>query len=171
MIIKAYGRRSIEHNSFKLLKEASMNHILISITGEEKYVVDLQHVKQCPFTKDILTLYFEDLDGESKDCADTHILFNDAHATAILRFVCKHVNNISAIIVHCDAGVSRSVGTAAALSKILNGKDDAYFKGCPNRLVYSSILSQCFESPEKYKELDKYYWAQRRLEGLDEDIF
>lgn len=51
------------------------------------------------------------------------------------------------LIVHCDAGQSRSAGVAAAVSKWFNGTDDDYFRPpyTPNRLVYRMMLEALVE--------------------------
>jgi len=47
------------------------------------------------------------------------------------------------VIVNCEAGISRSAGVAAALSKVLMGDDEEYFRRyVPNRLVYRMILEE-----------------------------
>jgi len=73
-------------------------------------------------------------------------LFGRKDAIHILEFVEKYIDDIKLIIVNCEAGVSRSAGVAGALSKILNGWDDAYFKhSLPNMLVYRTILVEYFK--------------------------
>ena len=53
------------------------------------------------------------------------------------------MDEIEWIIVHCEAGVSRSAGAVAALSKLLNGDDSYFFKHfLPNTLVYKLILKE-----------------------------
>lgn len=45
------------------------------------------------------------------------------------------------VIIHCDAGLSRSPGLAAGLSRVLNEDDVAYFENAyPNMLVYRTII-------------------------------
>lgn len=49
------------------------------------------------------------------------------------------------IIVHCDAGQSRSAGIAAAISKYYNGTDEEFFsneKMVPNMWCYRLMLTQ-----------------------------
>ena len=52
-----------------------------------------------------------------------------------------------AILVHCDAGWSRSPAVAAALTKSLLGQDDSHlFKAkSPNMLVYRTLLNVYYE--------------------------
>ena len=53
-------------------------------------------------------------------------------------------NTVSQIIVHCDAGYSRSPAVAAALTKALGESDDQYFGHgyCPNMHVYNNVLKE-----------------------------
>lgn len=70
-------------------------------------------------------------------------IFNKKDADTILLFVesLKQYSNL--IIVNCEAGISRSAGVAAALSKIYNGHDSFFFKNfLPNMLVYRTILEE-----------------------------
>ena len=65
------------------------------------------------------------------------------HADQIVNFVNKHKDSIELILVHCEAGISRSAGCAAALDLWLNkqdtiSNDPRYF---PNSHVKSSILA------------------------------
>ncbi|MFA5025412.1 MAG: hypothetical protein WC503_02825 [Candidatus Shapirobacteria bacterium] len=93
-----------------------------------------------------LTLIFHDVDVAHDGM---HHLFNKSHAKRILSFVDQWKDRIDEIVINCNAGFSRSPGVAAALSKIINGDDEEYFrKYNPNRLVYRTIL----ETYQKEKE-------------------
>jgi len=161
MIITAYSRDSIENANYRLLKEASVDHILISITSQEP--VNLKYAKACPYCKDILVKIFDDVDNKwlkiykEKIITDFRI-FSENDTKELLDFVEKRIVNISSIIVNCDYGVSRSQAVAASLSKILNDKDDEYFrKYYPNRLVYSKILHEYYINEDKYPNMDEYH--------------
>lgn len=59
----------------------------------------------------------------------------------------QYVDEVSQIIVHCDAGYSRSPAVAAALAKAL-GESDNEFLGhdyCINNHVYTTLLKQLSE--------------------------
>ena len=63
---------------------------------------------------------------------------------------------VSLIIVQCQAGLSRSVAVASALSKIINYTDDGiYTKGIPNMFVYTTILDTFFSNPNWLGEYPK----------------
>lgn len=92
---------------------------------------------------DILRLSFEDVDGENG--------MSDADAALVCNFVKKHIKDkdTELIIVHCEAGISRSAGTAAAILKYLTGSDsqifnDMYYR--PNIRCYRKVLSALYNS-------------------------
>lgn len=113
-------------------------------------------------TRGVLRMRFHDLDrwppdGEpgvlllGSETGPTKVpiaLFCEDQAEQIIAFVkgllrdpglAEHL----VLIVHCDAGWSRSPAVAAAIEKGLLGRDDSeWFKRCtPNRLVYRTILN------------------------------
>lgn len=63
-------------------------------------------------------------------------------AREIYAFVFWLKLGIKELYIHCDDGVSRSAGVAAALSKIYNGTDEEFFRSPydPDRLIYRLIL-------------------------------
>jgi len=69
-------------------------------------------------------------------------MFTDQQAKQILQFINKYGKDVDLIVVHCEAGISRSAGVAGALSLIYNGSDQYYFDNyLPNMLVYRKILN------------------------------
>ena len=90
---------------------------------------------------DVLRLNFDDVDTDSKNA------MQPSTAETIISFVNQYINNIDQIVVHCGAGISRSVGVAAALMLIINGDDKDIFENgryCPNMLCYKLILNAYF---------------------------
>ena len=72
---------------------------------------------------------------------------NNDDAQKVCDFV-KANDNVD-IIVHCDAGISRSAGVAAAIMKYLTGSDMEIFKNGkyqPNMWCYRKVLSKFYES-------------------------
>lgn len=68
-------------------------------------------------------------------------------AQEILQFVESVQGQIECLLVHCDAGMSRSPAVAAAIAKIFIGEDEdkSYFQRYfPNYLVYKLILEARF---------------------------
>lgn len=102
---------------------------------------------------DVLFLSFYDIEhkDEIKPAATEDQIFNDNMATQIANFVkfWDVKNNNVNIWIHCDAGISRSAGVAAALQKYFNGDDSKYFandgKYFPNRLCYTKTLQKLHE--------------------------
>ena len=75
------------------------------------------------------------------------IPMRDEDAQKIVRAVEQWKDKVEQIVVHCDAGYSRSSAVAAALALALNGRgaDDEFFvKGnyCPNMHVYNTMLKE-----------------------------
>lgn len=94
----------------------------------------------------LLRLSFHDIGlstaANDKECI--YRLFSMDQAREVLDFVeqMREVKGVETIMVHCEGGVSRSPGIAAALSKIYNGDDMMYFQRpyTPNSFVYNRIL-------------------------------
>lgn len=123
-------------------------HIIISVhTPGDKPV----KLKTNDKTLDELHMCFYDLSSDSYDeheWLDKTLLFNATHADEILAFV-RMNPSADAIIVHCDAGLSRSPAIAGALSKIMNNDDTVYFKKYhPNTRVYKTILKTYYDQQE-----------------------
>ena len=73
--------------------------------------------------------------------------FTRYHSTQILEFVEDVWDQIDCLLIHCEAGMSRSPAIAAAIDKIYHGKDDVWFKTrTPNMLVYRTILEHHYGS-------------------------
>lgn len=118
-------------------KYSSFNkpHLLISITNPGAKV----RIPKTHYCKETLNLEFLDIEDIGEDSFDQGIARN------ILDFVNSHSDGVHTIVVHCGAGLSRSVAVASALSKIINHRDDSIFSyGIPNMLVYNTILETYF---------------------------
>jgi len=88
---------------------------------------------------DICEVQFFDLDN-TYPIKKGLMEFKDAKKIA--EFVSYYKDKI--IIVHCDAGQSRSAGVAAALSKYYNNDDSEYFDNprfTPNMWCYKQIMN------------------------------
>lgn len=127
--------------------QESRKHVVISIVSPG---TEFPKLPQNSKRLGVIQLQFHDLDKPifafSKDG-----YFERGHARQIIDFAEK--NKGRKIIVHCEAGISRSPAVAAALAYILNGRgeDTRYFrKYLPNRRVYSTILNEYFGSPSPH---------------------
>jgi predicted protein tyrosine phosphatase len=127
-------------------------HILISITdphfGEPRVDCGEAILSTSEQRKDVLRLSFFDI---SETIGNTTPI-STSQAEEIFQFVSKWKDEVGLIVVHCEAGISRSAGVAAALSKWLNGDDMFFFETyCPNNLVYTRVLHAIYGDP----------WAQK----------
>lgn len=93
---------------------------------------------------DRLFMFFDDTDGQDI----TLRTISKEDADKIVDFVQHYVygDEIDSVVVHCNAGVSRSAGCAAALAKIFIGDDTPVIRNKPlyNRKVYTEVLNAFF---------------------------
>lgn len=123
------------------MEEHDETSVIISIAS-----CNMEHADIVPCElngiKDVLFLNFNDT-----DCKDlTSGCINDEDAENIKEFVQKYEedDSVDLMIVHCEAGVSRSAGVAAAIMKYLWNDDSAIFddsKYHPNMLCYITVLN------------------------------
>jgi len=131
------SRQKIESNIAKY--NPSYNHIVISIRDRGSKLARLAHNSA---RLGVLHLEFDDID-QIVPYHPEAILFSPSQAKKILCFVNRYIHQIDAIVVNCEAGISRSAGVAAGLSKIYNENDAHFFKHyLPNRHVYNIILKE-----------------------------
>ena len=111
------SKQQIKSTQYNQIKE---KHIVISISGsgDEETIIPPN-----PHRLSQLFLKFDDIE----DIMDNYIFFDRSMAQEILDFVEKYCNQISLVIVQCQAGLSRSVAVASALSKIINFSDPYNF--------------------------------------------
>ena len=125
---KAYSKQNNEYKT-----------AIISITDieSENNDIDNRHGN----IRSVLFLHFDDVEGNNENCMDT----NDAKK--IMQFVNANKDKVDGFIVHCDAGVSRSAGVAAAIMKYLINDDTQIFNNpryCPNMHCYRMVLNAFF---------------------------
>lgn len=111
----------------------------ISISSDETQFANLSTNNR----KGLLQLCFLDRDFKHKDN------FQNTHASQIIEFVFEMLPKIDSLLIHCEAGVSRSSAIAAAISEILWGQkaSSVYFTNyTPNNFVYRKILDVYFNS-------------------------
>ena len=77
------------------------------------------------------------------------ILFNEKHARQIVEALRDNIDRIELIVCQCNAGISRSAGTAAALDRYLNQKDD--ISGNSKYFPNIHILTTLYRQLEKEK--------------------
>lgn len=139
--------------------------IIISITDTE---ADLNHFAHNPHIRAVLNLKFDDVDFGEDNC------ITPGDGVKVIEFVNKHINHIDKIVVHCEAGVSRSAGVCAALMLIVNGNDNQIFDSarfCPNMSCYRTVLETYYGSYDKEaadEKIARNIKIWRIAEGLDE---
>jgi predicted protein tyrosine phosphatase len=93
----------------------------------------------------LLQLVFADT--ADPDRADS---FTVSQATELLDFVELVWDRVEVLLIHCEAGMSRSPGVAAALSRIHYGDDGPWGEyDFPNSLVYQRLVDGHHQRPAK----------------------
>lgn len=114
-------------------------YIIISITDIASECVAFNKSQQL---KAVLRLNFDDVDNKTSSA------ISPADAKRIVAFVKAWINQVELIIVHCEAGMSRSSGVCAALMLWINGDDAPIFSNAfyrPNMLCYRTVLNELLE--------------------------
>lgn len=115
----------------------------------------------------VLRLNFDDVEKGEKNCITEH------DARRIKAFVDNVRYRVDRLIVHCEAGVSRSAGVAAAIMKGINGDDMPIFENgrfCPNMTCYRAVLNAFMDVIEEDEINDKERLNIERWKGKHEDI-
>lgn len=126
-------------------KSMDMPCVIISITDPDSAPAKFH---RNPQIKSVLRLSFEDVD------ADTDGAMTKEDAEKIVFFVKRWKTKVPHIIVHCEAGISRSAGICAALMLWLTGSDQAVFDDLqyrPNMRCYRLVLNEVQEELDHAK--------------------
>lgn len=112
--------------------------------------------------KEILRLSFADADKPGTDVyghiADSSDLMQPEDGQKIKKLLDRHVD--TDVIVHCDAGISRSAGVAAGILKGLTNDDSQIFDNpryYPNRHCYRTTLQALWFTPEQQSDMNMEY--------------
>jgi predicted protein tyrosine phosphatase len=137
-------------------------HAIISITDPDS---DLPSFAPNENRIGNLSLRFYDLEDISeemslKDAVEYvtmfgHGLFKDNQAAEIVDFVERVKNKAKGILVHCEAGVSRSAAVAAVIELMLNGSNERVFNDrrySPNQYVYAKLLLAWQKNSKEWPE-------------------
>lgn len=112
---------------------------------------DPANVKVQPGLRAVLRLAFDNVDPTGPTKLTTSVAFTREQAEAIWRFVSEHKDHVDAIVVHCEAGHSRSPAVAAAIYSVLGGNGRKFIRGKePNKYVYRMIREAhgCYKSDQ-----------------------
>lgn len=91
--------------------------------------------KESASCRDVLTLYFDDIEKEVADA----VLFSEEQADEIIAFIRRN-RDVETLLVHCYGGESRSRAVGAFAMEMLGGSRDGYFgSGKPNMHVYDTL--------------------------------
>ena len=111
-------------------------YAIISIMTHGIQKAELARNEHC---QGILRVNFPDFVKPMENWEETE-LFNPGIATEIWSFL-EGLPPIQALVIHCEAGVSRSPAVGAAIAKVLGQDHEDYFqKYHPNPLVYRVML-------------------------------
>lgn len=114
-------------------------HAVISITTTAD---DVAQLPDATSRLGVLRLSFPDADVAVADVTADR-LFGAEHADRIWDFLDAHRDAITCLVLHCDAGMSRSPGVAAAIARVLHGDDTFFFRRYhPNMRVYRTLLER-----------------------------
>lgn len=141
-----FSRREMQRYAWQEHNETS---IVISINSSCELFLEIPR-KSKNGIKKLLSLSFDDVDKKQyddmiEDGYGSVVLMSEQDAARIVSFVKKHKDSVDGIIVHCDAGVSRSAGVMAAIMKWLTGDDSKIFSDlrfCPNMWCYRLVLNE-----------------------------
>jgi len=122
-----------------------VDYAVVSIRDPKAPVPNLH---RSPRLISILSLAFHDADDKCND--KPYQLMTNADAKKVYDFVSTMMKGgVDTFLIHCELGISRSAGCAAALSRIFNGDDSRYFMTGgpygssmyrPNMFIYRKVL-------------------------------
>jgi predicted protein tyrosine phosphatase len=136
----------------EIMSRANMGTFSLQEHRERIAVVSISDVnKESPVVSnnpkngifDQLRLHFDDVDIGSPNC------ISDEIAVRIVEYIKNVQNKADKIIVHCEAGISRSAGVGAAIMKYLNDNDWPVFdkpRYRPNMTCYRTVLNAFYDS-------------------------
>ena len=117
--------------------------IIISITSPEGGYAEFKHEEN---VLDILRLRFHDVESNM----GVYKPMSEAQAREVALFIQKYIKEAENIVVHCEAGISRSSGTAMAIYEYLGGDigdiadSPRYY---PNRTCYKLVSNELKKLP------------------------
>jgi len=137
--------------------ECDEPHLVISVASPG---TEHPALPENPGRVGVLRLFFHDVDGPDDLCAKMlrkygmrEVTFGEEEAGLVADFLAANEflsRDAGTVIVHCEAGVSRSPAMAAAIAKVVDGDDEAFFKRyCPNMRVYRVLLNKLLDHANK----------------------
>lgn len=126
--------KRMKSNGIKAVLNLSFDDVQLPSGASERYI----------WKKDE-GLLFDTLDNSP------YVVISEEDAKNIVSFVKKWYNKVDTIIVHCNAGISRSSGVCAAIMKGMTGDDSQIFdnpKYVPNTTCYKVVLEEFMKEKE-----------------------
>ena len=117
-------------------------YAVISISDPDKNGPDLSSNPKNGIQHRI-QLFFADVDVGQPDC------ITEEQAKSIAEFVLMIRSNVENLVVHCEAGMSRSAGVGAAVMKFINNNDCPIFDSPrfrPNMTCYRKVLNALYDT-------------------------
>lgn len=115
--------------------------------------------------KNIIFVQFDDVSYDSPNVfiighqpiENECIYLSEENSIKILEFFDKMIGmNVKDFYVHCDMGLSRSPGTAIALSKIIGQDTKFFYKNYkPNPYVINTICNAYYSNTGKFKNINE----------------
>lgn len=104
-------------------------HVTISISDPGVFV----ELYDCPLRRNLLELEIEDFEGSQ--------VLSGNDARSVLAFAEANWRHDVALVVHCEMGMSRSAGVAAALMRLAGTSPEFVFSRFePNLWVYGTLV-------------------------------
>lgn len=133
MEVKILSRTNAKRFSYIVDKPC----IIISICDVES---EPNHFSGNKNIRNILRVFFDDCEMTT----NSETAISEDNAKVIVSFINLWKDDIELVVIHCEAGVSRSAGVGAAILKALNNDDMPVFnngKFCPNMKCYREVLN------------------------------
>lgn len=108
-----YSRAAIER-----VAPHDVPHVIVSITSHER---DVARLPICPASRGVLRLSFLDMQEDGADA------FMPRHAELVWKLLGDNPD-VSRLVVHCDAGLSRSPAVAIAVLEARGGDTKPFFE-------------------------------------------
>lgn len=128
-------------------------YLVISVTDPERSEASLA---ASPLCRAVLRLQFHDtsqtvdIPGLEGLSLGNETAMTAADARIILDFATSCTDQVELIVCQCEAGVSRSAGIAAALSRLMQNEDAFFFEHYwPNHHVYTLLLQEAARRQEQ----------------------
>ena len=125
--------------------------VIISISDPSREYDEAPFCTRENRVADILPLCFSDAEEPGKDVYGLDVeeedLMQDEDARKVARFVLD--NRDKRILVHCDAGISRSAGVGAAIVNYFTGDARRFFESGqyePNMWCFSKVMTALVEA-------------------------